>query len=115
MESIIDNEFGVEFNKLYKLEVIVSGEHEALVATIMQDASAKGFTLLRNVSGMGHHGFHEGRLLYNDQHNQVMFITVAARDSILAISKTLKTLFEKHSGVMFVSPVLVSRQEYFTP
>ena len=107
-------ESGISLHPMKKIEVIVSGEHEQMIATMMNEADLSGFTLLRNISGKGHHGFHEGKLLFNDKAALVMFIAVAPEESIATIALGMKTLFQKNSGVMFVSDVAVARLDYFS-
>lgn len=105
MEIILHN--------MKKIEVIVAGEHENMVAEIITEANVSGFTLIRNISGKGHSGFHEGRLLFNDKAALVMFIAVAPEEAISKIAVGMKTLFKNNSGVMFVSEVAVARGDYF--
>lgn len=107
-------ENGISLHPMKKIEVIVSGEHEQLIATMMNEANLPGFTLIRNISGKGHHGFHEGKLLFNDKAALVMFIVVAPEEAIETVALGMKTLFQKNSGVMFVSDVAVARIDYFT-
>jgi hypothetical protein len=64
------------FHQLKKIEIIVRGERTGFVRDLLERSGATGYTLLRDVAGLGHHGFHEGRLLYNDQASVVMFIAV---------------------------------------
>ena len=97
-----------------KIEVIVSGENESLISNMLNEANIPGFTLLRNISGKGHHGFHEGKLLFNDKAVLVMFIAVAPEEAIASIAIGMKSLLEKSSGVMFVSDVSVVRVDYFS-
>jgi len=97
-----------------KIEIIVSGEQEDMISSMMKNANLSGFTLIRNISGKGHHGFHEGKLLFNDKSTFIMFIVVATEESISAIALGMKTLFEQNAGVMFVSDVSVARLDYFS-
>jgi hypothetical protein len=62
---------------------------------------------------MGHGGFHEGRLLFNDQASLVMFMAVASEEAIRRIAAGLKPLFEKSAGVMFITETQVVRLEHF--
>lgn len=109
-----DDDSNVTLHNMKKIELIVSGENETLISNILNEANLSGFTLLRNVSGKGHHGFHEGKLLFNDKATFVMFIAVAPEEAIAGIAKGMKSLFEKNSGVMFVSDVSVARVDYFS-
>jgi nitrogen regulatory protein PII len=72
-----------------------------------------GYTVIPNVSGMGHHGYHEGRLLFNELNSQVMFVAVVAEDQVEPIVAGLEVLFERGSGVVFVSDCGVRRYGYF--
>jgi nitrogen regulatory protein PII len=101
------------FHQLKKIEIIVRGERTGFVRDLLERSGATGYTLLRDVAGQGHHGFHEGRLLYNDQASVVMFIAVGAEPVIRRVAAGLKPLFEKQSGVMFISDTQVVRLEHF--
>ena len=101
------------FHPLKKIEVIVRGERVGFVRELLERSGASGYTLLRDVAGMGHHGFHEGRLLYNDQASVVMFIAVGSEAVIRRVAAGLKPIFEKQSGVMFISDTHVVRLEHF--
>lgn len=104
----------VTLHHMKKIEVITSGENEGLISNMLNEANISGFTLLRNVSGKGHSGFHEGKLLFNDKAVLVMFIAVAPEEAIESIAIGMKSLLEKNSGVMFVSDVSVARVDYFS-
>lgn len=109
-----ENDSKVTLHRMKKIEVIVSGENESLISNMLNEANVSGFTLIRNVSGKGHHGFHEGKLLFNDKAVLVMFIAVAPEEAIESIAIGMKSLLEKSSGVMFVSDVSVARVDYFS-
>ena len=104
----------VTLHAMKKIEVIVSGENESLMSRMLNEANVSGFTLIRNISGKGHHGFHEGKLLFNDKAVLVMFIAVASEEAIADIAIGMKSIFEKSAGVMFVSDVSVARLDYFS-
>lgn len=98
---------------MFKAEIIVNGESKSMISAILKDIGIVGFTILDNVSGYGHSGYHDGRSLYNDNDNQVMFIAVGSEDVIQKVVKSMNTFFTKHSGVMFISDVAVTRRSYF--
>lgn len=102
------------FHPLKKIEIIVRGERTTFVRELLERSGCTGYTLLRDVAGMGHHGFHEGKLLYNDQASVVMFLAVGAEPVIRRVAAGLKPIFEKQSGVMFISDTQVVRLEHFT-
>jgi nitrogen regulatory protein PII len=101
--------------QMTKVEVVVDGSVAPQVLELFREAKVTGYTAVSNVSGLGHGGYHEGRLLFNDQSALSLLITVAPDERVDGLYAGLRTLLEGTSGVMFVSDVYVSRPEYFTP
>ena len=52
--------------------------------------------------------------MFNEMESLVMLMTVVAQDRVEPILAGLKPLFDRYTGVMFVSEVAVSRLEYFS-
>jgi nitrogen regulatory protein PII len=100
---------------LKKIEIIVRGEKEEFVRDLLDESGVSGYTIHHDVTGRGEHGFHEGRLLFNDRDGLVMFFAVAGEDTIQTLVDGLRPLFEKSSGVMFVSDTSVVRLNKFIP
>lgn len=98
---------------LKKIEIIVRGEKEPFVKDLLDESTVSGYTIHHNVTGRGEHGFHEGRLLFNDRDGLVMFFAVGQEEAIQTIVDGLTPLFEKSSGVMFVSDTQVVRLDKF--
>lgn len=96
-----------------KIEIIVRGEKEAFVRDLLDESQVSGYTIHHNVTGRGAHGFHEGRLLFNDRDSLVMFFAVGEEETIQTIVDGLTPLFEESSGVMFVSETKVVRLDKF--
>lgn len=96
-----------------EIKIVVQGEHLKFVTEVLDRAGATGYTIINNVSGKGHHGFHEGHLMFNDTSSQVIVFTVVPNDKVEPILAALGPLFNKHSGAMFVTDVAVSRREHF--
>ncbi len=96
-----------------EVRVIVAGEHRPFVAELLDKVHASGYTIIGNISGKGHHGVHEAHFMFSEQESQVMIMAVVPADKVEPILAGLRPLFERYSGVMFVSDVAVSRQEYF--
>jgi nitrogen regulatory protein PII len=96
-----------------EIKIVVQGEHVKIVTDLLDRVRATGYTMIHNVSGKGHHGFHEGHLMFNDVSSQVVVFTVVPEEKIEPILAGLSPLFNKHSGTMFVSDVAVSRREHF--
>ncbi len=96
-----------------EIRVIVAGEHQAFVTDLLDRVKATGYTIIGNLAGKGHHGVREAHFMFSEQESLEMIMTVVPEDKVEPILSGLRPLFEKHSGVMFVTDVSVSRQEYF--
>jgi nitrogen regulatory protein PII len=97
-----------------KLEIVVSGEHVGDVRDLLAEY-VSGYTQIAPVSGRGHAGYHEGRLLFNDASAQAMIVTVVQPDALEPLLEGLLPLLERRSGVAWVSDVSVGRAAYFAP
>ncbi|QUR69164.1 P-II family nitrogen regulator [Mycobacterium spongiae] len=100
--------------KMTKIEVVVAGEDAHAVRSQFQGCGATGFTSVSGVSGLGHHGYHQGRLLFNQQATLEMLITVVPDAKSEALIAGLRRLLDDTPGVMFVTDTYVSRPEYFS-
>jgi len=100
--------------KMTKIEVVVVGEHAPAVREQFHGAGATGFTSVSGVSGLGHGGYHQGRLLFNQQAALELLITVVPEDKAEALVAGLRRLLDESPGVMFVTDTYVSRPEYFS-
>jgi nitrogen regulatory protein PII len=97
-----------------EIKIIIQGEHLKF-ATDLLDDKATGYTVIHNISGKGHHGFHTSHPMFNEMDSIVMLMTVVTPEKVEPILAGLKPLFDRHTGVMFVSDVAVSRAQYFSP
>lgn len=91
----------------------MQGDQLKFVTDLLDRTGATGYTIINNVSGKGHHGFHEGHLLFNDTSSQVIVFTVVPEEKVEPILAGLGPLFNRHSGAMFVTDVAVSRRDRF--
>jgi nitrogen regulatory protein PII len=96
-----------------EIRVVVSGEHRAFVTELLDKVQATGYTVIGNISGKGHHGVREAHFMFTEQESLVMIMTVVPEEKVEPILAGLRPLFDRHSGVMFVADVAVSRREYF--
>jgi nitrogen regulatory protein PII len=96
-----------------EIRVIVAGEHRSFVTDLLDRVNATGYTIIGNISGKGHHGVREAHFMFSEQESLEMIMTVVPQEKVDPILAGLRPLFERHSGVMFVADVAVSRQEYF--
>lgn len=100
--------------KMTKIEVVVTGADAPAVHDLFRSAGATGYTSLSGVSGLGHHGYHQGRLLFNQQATLELLITVVPDDKADNLLAGLRALFDDTAGVMFLTDTYVSRPDYFT-
>lgn len=105
---------GFILHPMKEIKIIIEGEHLRFVSDLLDKVKATGYTVISNISGKGHHGFHEGHLMFNDTSSQVMIFTVVPEEKVEPILAGLGPLFNRHSGSMFVSDVAVSRRDRFT-
>ncbi len=96
-----------------EIRVIVAGEHRAFVTELLDQVKATGYTIFGNVSGKGHGGVHQAHFMFSEQESLEMIMTVVPEEKVEPILAGLRPLFDRHSGVMFVTDVAVSRKEYF--
>jgi len=99
--------------RMTKVEVVVRSADASLVDNLLRHAGVSGYTSLSGVSGFGHHGYHNGRLLFNDTDTLSLLIAVMPDEKSGPVAAGLKELFADRSGVMFVSDTYVSRPDYF--
>lgn len=96
-----------------KVEIVVAGEQLRFVEDLLGRVKVSGYTLVPDISGKGTHGFHEGRLMFNETHSMAMLITVVPESVVETILTGLEPIFERYPGVLFVSDVSVTSREYF--
>ena len=97
-----------------EIRIIIDGENLKFVTELL-DTRATGYTIIHNISGKGHHGFHTAHLMFNEMDSLVMLMTVVSEENVEPILAGLRPIFARHTGVMFVADVSVSRLEYFSP
>lgn len=99
--------------RMTKVEIVVSGADSHSVREVFRANGASGFTSLSGVSGLGHSGYHQGRLIFNEQATLELLITVVPPERVESLMAGLRPILDESSGVMFVSETFVSRPEYF--
>ncbi len=105
---------GLTLHPMKEIRIILAGEHLKFATDLLDNVKATGYTIVHNISGKGHHGFHTAHAMFNEMDTLVMLMTVVTQDRVDPILAGLKPLFERYTGVMFVSDVAVSRLEYFS-
>ena len=104
----------LNLNPLKKLEIILSGEHQNLATDVLDRAGVKGYTIINNLSGKGSHGFHEGHLMFNEDEVLIMIIAAVPESLVKPILEGLAPFYNKHSGVVFISDIQVTRLVKFS-
>ncbi len=100
-------------HRLRKIEIVIHAEDQRLVEDLLTAARVTGWTMIRDVAGMGHSGFHQGKSIFNDQSGLVMFVGVADPATVAEAARGLARLFASRPGVTFLSDVEVMRSDYF--
>jgi len=100
--------------KMTRIDVVIEGDDLAMVRDLFTSAGVTGLTVLSNVSGLGHNGWHEGRMLFNDVDGLVSLFAVTPDEQADAVIVALSEWFARRPGVMFISDSWVSRPRYFT-
>lgn len=103
----------LRMHRLRKMEVVVLAEDQPAVETLLKSAGLTGWTIIRDVAGMGHHGFHQGKTIFNDSTGLVMFVGVGQDKLVTDVARGLSRFFQERPGVSFFSDVEVMRSEYF--
>lgn len=98
-----------------RIEVVIDGEHVPTIRDLLLASGATGYTALHGVSGFGHGGQHEGRLLFNDRNSLSLLICVVPIERAESLVAGIRRVLDTTHGVMFVSETHVSRPAYFTP
>ena len=104
----------LNLSSLKKLEIIISGEHKEFATDLLDRAGVKGYTIVNNLSGKGSHGFHEGHLMFNEDDVLIMIIAAVPEQKVKPILQGFEPFFGDHSGVVFISDILVTRMVKFS-
>ena len=99
----------LNLSTLKKLEIILEGEQLEFATDLLDHAGVKGYTIVNNLSGKGSHGFHEGHLMFNEDEVLVMVIVAVPEGKVEPILEGFEPFFNKHSGVVFISDIQVTR------
>jgi nitrogen regulatory protein PII len=104
----------MKFNQLKKLEIILEGEYQTFAADLLDRIGVKGYTILNNLSGKGSHGFHDGHVMFNEDDVLIMIIAAVPEALVEPILQGFGPFYNEHSGVVFVSDILVTRLVKFS-
>ena len=99
----------LKLSPMKKIEIILGGEHLGFVTDLLDRAGVKGYSIVKNLSGKGSQGFHEGHLMFNEDDVLVMVISAVPEERLDPILTGLEPFFSTHSGVVFVQDIQVTR------
>ena len=99
----------VKLSPVKKLEIIIEGAHQEFATDLLDRAGVTGYTIIGNLSGKGRHGLHEGHLMFNEEAVLIMLIAAVPEELVEPILEGFSPFFGKHTGVMFISDIQVSR------
>ncbi len=97
-----------------EIRIIIQGEHVRFVTELLDSIEAGGYTIISNISGKGHHGYHTAHPMFNEMDSLQMVMTVVPEEKVESILAGLKPIFLRYTGIMLVSDVSVTRREYFS-
>ena len=75
-----------------EIRIIIQGEHLKF-ATDLLDDKATGYTIIHNISGKGHHGFHTSHPMFNEMDSIVMLMTVVTPEKVEPILGGIEAAF----------------------
>ena len=103
----------IKLHPMKEINIIIEGEHLHFITDVLDRIKASGYTVFNNLSGRGHHGYHEGHLLFNDTSSLQMILTIVPEEKMDPILSGIKPFLERHQGYLFVSDANVLRPQYF--
>jgi nitrogen regulatory protein PII len=103
----------LNLSPLKKLEIILEGEQQEFATDLLDRAGVKGYTIINHLSGKGSHGFHEGHLMFNEDDVLIMIIAAVPEELVEPILEGFAPFYSKHSGVVFISDIQVTRLAKF--
>jgi len=103
----------LKLSPLKKLEIILEGGHQEFATDLLDRAGVTGYTIVNSLSGKGRHGFHEGHLMFNEDAVLIMIIVAVPEELVEPILEGFAPFFDKHTGVVFISDIRVSRPVKF--
>lgn len=99
----------LNLSPLKKLEIIMEGAHRDFATNLLDRAGVTGYTVVGNLSGKGSHGVYAGHVMFNEDDVLIMIIVAVPEELVSPILEGFTPFFEKHTGVVFVSDIQVSR------
>lgn len=95
-----------------RIEIIVEAARAGAVIAMIENAGAKGYTVVPQVSGKGHRGI-RGEAHLSDVFRNILIIVIASEETTNSILEESQALLENYAGIVSISDVEVIRNEHF--
>src|SRR5438445_638949 len=69
---------GLTLHPMKEIRIIIQGEQMKFVTDLLDNIKATGYTIIHNISGKGHHGFHTAHPMF-EIGNEVDFVLSEAK------------------------------------
>lgn len=102
----------VQLYRKKKIEIVVEAARARAVIEMIEDAGAKGYTVVPDVSGKGNRGVRDEAHL-SDVFRNMLIIVIAAEEIASRIVEQSQALLENYAGIVVVSDVEIVRNEHF--
>ena len=102
----------VQLHRKKKIEIVVEAARARAITEMIEDAGAKGYTVVPDVSGKGNRGVRDEAHL-SDVFRNKLIIVIAAEEIADRIVEQSQALLENYAGIVVVSDVEVVRDEHF--
>src|SRR2546427_11715026 len=106
---------GLTLHPMKEIRIIIQGEQVKFVTDLLDNIKATGCTIIHNISGKGHHGFHTPHPLFNEMDSLVMLMTVVPQEKVEPLLAGFKPIFDRSFRVMFVCDGAGSSRQHFSP
>lgn len=102
----------VQLYRKKKIEIVVEAARARAVIEMIEEAGAKGYTVVPDVSGKGNRGIRDEAHL-SDVFRNMLIIVIAAEEIASRIVEQSQALLENYAGIVVVSDVEIVRNEHF--
>ena len=89
-------------NAVKRIEIVIDAAHTPALLSALREAGAGGYTLIRDVQGMGDRGERSGDEL-TDVFRNCYVIVACAPDASTQIIEAVRPLLQRYGGVCLVS------------
>lgn len=95
-----------------KIEIVVEAARVRAIIEMIDNAGARGYTVVPDVSGKGKRGVRDEAHL-SDVFRNMLIIVIATEEIATRIVEASQSLLENYAGIVVVSDVEVVRDEHF--